>query len=277
MSRDEFVMLVRDSNLVDRRLTGEVRELIEIFPYFQSAHLLLLKGLQNTSDIKFQNQLTFSAVHIANREVLYHLLVKIDQKQPGQPEPAAETVEGGNSEAVIVLSSTIRDEIMEQEMSPEIFQTDETVHEEEMILMNNTVTEPALSGSDTSDLLELDYSDEGQETSADNEYLVTGSADKPVNGSSGEKQSQSELIDKFILANPRIEPVREKSDAPLVDISKPFVEDKDSFVTETLAKIYLNQHYYSRAIDIYEKLTLKFPEKSSYFAGQIEKIKALIK
>ena len=88
---------------------------------------------------------------------------------------------------------------------------------------------------------------------------------------------QSELIDKFIIANPRIEPQKEKTDVPNEDISKPFIEEAGGFVTETLAKIYLNQGYYSKAIDIYEKLSLKFPEKSSYFASQIEKVKEFIK
>ena len=91
------------------------------------------------------------------------------------------------------------------------------------------------------------------------------------------KQVQADLIDKFIIANPRIEPVRDKTDKPVEDISQPFTEEKGEFVTETLARIYINQGYYSKAIDIYEKLSLKYPEKSSYFATQIEKVKELNK
>ena len=88
--------MIEDTVPVNRQMIGEVYELIDIFPYFQSAHLLLLKGLQNNADVKFENQLRNSAIHIADREVLYYLLnrkpaVASEQKEVIHEENAVET------------------------------------------------------------------------------------------------------------------------------------------------------------------------------------------
>jgi hypothetical protein len=66
-------------------------------------------------------------------------------------------------------------------------------------------------------------------------------------------------------------------DQPVRDLSEPGDEEEATFITETLAKIYVNQGYYTKAINIYQKLSLQYPEKSAYFAGRIEKIEELIK
>jgi hypothetical protein len=144
-----------------------------------------------------------------------------------------------------------------------------SVSENKVVFMD-----PGFSVSERSDLLELDL-DEDYEGSYPDEETEEMTTDKPVENS--KRQIQSDLIDKFIIANPRIEPQKDKAYLPNDDKSKPFLEESGGLVTETLAKIYVNQGYYSKAIDIYEKLSLKFPEKSSYFASQIEKVKEYIK
>jgi hypothetical protein len=87
----------------------------------------------------------------------------------------------------------------------------------------------------------------------------------------------ADLIDRFIKANPTIERLTPGESQLVRDLSESSTEAKGAFITETLAKIYLSQGYYTKAINIYEKLSLQYPEKSAYFASRIEKIRELIK
>jgi hypothetical protein len=309
MNRNDFIRIIRDSGQIDRQMTGEVRELLDLFPWFQSAHMLLLKGLHNADDVKFENQLRQSAFHIADREVLYYLLKQnavlnsADVENAGElsvatdeaPDNEQVVIETGrNSEEIIselernsIISNTNGEDYLSDEFPIEQSvvvtaesETDESAsvvlvmeNEEEHIEETYIYMDPSISSIESGGvLLELDEDESGITESSEKEENVI-SPKKP----GSKKQLQTELIEKFILTNPRIEPVRDKSDKPVEDISKPYVEEKGGFVTETLAKIYISQGYYSRAIDIYEKLSLKFPEKSSYFATQIEKVKGLIK
>ena len=300
MNRSDFLRMMEESAPIDRQMIGELNDLVNIFPYFQSAHMLLLKALKDSSDVRFENQLRNSAIHVADREVLYYFLKSEAVSEPDIREipeektapvfPVADSQQtviesGKNSEELIneieksqyeksaeeelsadenrfARSILISTETNDDESDHAIFViTDESSPAEEKIFF----MDPGFSIPDRSDLLELDAEDSG--TIKPEDDSEPGSV----------KKLQADLIDKFIDANPRIEPSKEKSDYPVEDISKPFIEERGSFVTETLAKIYTIQGYYSKAIDIYEKLSLKYPEKSSYFATQVEKIKELIK
>ncbi len=81
------------------------------------------------------------------------------------------------------------------------------------------------------------------------------------------------LIDKFLEAQPKMPPVEAAGSSN--EPEQPAAE-ADELITETLATIYAQQGYYKKAVQIFEKLSLKYPEKSTYFAAQIEKIKNLM-
>jgi len=316
MNRSDFLKMIEESGPSNRQMTGEINEIIGIFPYCQSAYMLLLKGLRNTSDVSFENQLRTSAMRIADREVLYYYLKEeVKDEKEIQPGKETETVPEtrdmldddtpDNQQVVIETAKNSEDLINEIEKSGEQGETDEPgddrlhsgqrpvfIHagsenndsgpavifldddpgtdEDRVIYMDPGFSAPS-EGDD--ELLELDT--ESQVVTTDEE--TTSEGDLYPGDQDSIKQHQSDLIDRFILADPRIEPSKDKSNTPNDDISRPFTEDKGEFVTETLARIYTSQGYYSRAIDIYRKLSLKFPEKSSYFASQIEKVQELIK
>ena len=100
----------------------------------------------------------------------------------------------------------------------------------------------------------------------------TTESDKSTNepdDTSGKESFHKKLaiIDKFLESNPKIKPPTEKAPQPkLVDNSDTL---EDSLMTETLARIYLEQKNYDKAIQAYKILSLKYPEKSSFFAHQI--------
>ncbi|WP_374175032.1 hypothetical protein [Flavobacterium tructae] len=89
-----------------------------------------------------------------------------------------------------------------------------------------------------------------------------------------EKKKKAELIDKFIETNPKISPIKQTAITQTVQ-SDPSKEDNSYLMTETLARVYLEQKKYTKAIQAYEILILKYPEKISFFADRISDIKIL--
>ena len=102
------------------------------------------------------------------------------------------------------------------------------------------------------------------------------SVQKPIKreGLETKKNDREFIIDRFIENNPKI--VSVKNDEKIT-VSIPKNKSDTSLMTETLAKVYLEQKKFSNAIKAYEILSLKYPEKSGFFADQIKRIKILQK
>ena len=93
------------------------------------------------------------------------------------------------------------------------------------------------------------------------------------------------LINKFIAGNIEKNDNRKKAETAIpVETSSSSEKSHvakaapapDSMLSESLAKIYIKQHKYAKALEIIKSISLKFPEKSIYFADQIRFLQKLI-
>ncbi|RIJ49079.1 hypothetical protein D1614_05795 [Maribellus luteus] len=112
------------------------------------------------------------------------------------------------------------------------------------------------------------------EVSTDSAFLY-----KLENTASVEVQGNS-LIDRFLNSGPSsFSRPNHRPQPPELAVAKDImdksVSENDELITETLANIYFQQKNYTKAIESFEKLSLKFPEKSVYFASRIKEIEVI--
>ena len=88
-----------------------------------------------------------------------------------------------------------------------------------------------------------------------------------------DRSNETETIDRFISEKPKLKVEVNENESSNDKADN--LSNQAGYMTETLAKLYLNQKNYEKAIQSYKILILKFPEKNSYFADQIKKIKSL--
>jgi len=140
----------------------------------------------------------------------------------------------------------------------------------------NKIDEKEPGNSDSEEMFELDESSKGAKKQPkevkENEY---GSDQYfPESIYSPENKQNKDLIDLFLEKNPEIERIEPKKEDSR-DVSENSVQESEEVLTEKLAALFVKQGYFEKAIEAYRKLSLKYPEKSDYFAKQIERVKKL--
>ena len=149
------------------------------------------------------------------------------------------------------------------------------------LFLNQKASEPIFVQSeaippvaeDNRDVLNLIFPTEYRLETTEKTDETMGEIARSIQNKPDKKQT---LIEKFLEAQPKMPQVKDQESESPMEGQKPKVVENDDFVTETLANIYAQQGYYKKAIQIFEKLSLKYPEKSTYFAAHIEKIKTLM-
>jgi len=89
------------------------------------------------------------------------------------------------------------------------------------------------------------------------------------------EEEQSSLVNNFLEKEVKISKPKKEIFFNALDLSKQSLIENHDVVTPTLAKVYLEQGHYEKAISAYERLILKYPQKSSFFAAQIKLINKL--
>ena len=107
--------------------------------------------------------------------------------------------------------------------------------------------------------------------------MKESSVGEETKGKEEPRMKGQDLIDSFLQNSeeqPLISSVVEEEEE-ILDKTEEETED-ESYFTETLAKIYVKQQRYSKALEIITRLNLKYPEKNAYFADQIRFLEKLI-
>ena len=236
--------LINHPERLNRDTLYELRAIVARYPYFQTARLLLLNNLYLLHEPDFGTELRRSVLYVADRRALCRLIE-------------------GYTDRVVPDTETVMAE------EPGV---DRTLSLIDAFL--GTLPEEQGSGLPLAADVVGDYA---------TRFLVGDDSEKSADGS-------LELIDRFLAENDSQPETASDSTVSGGQTPQPTLSEglssieevmdenslDESYFTETLAKIYIKQHKYSRALEIIRSLYLKYPEKNVYFADQIRFLEKLI-
>ena len=245
MNQQRLNEWIKHPEKLNRDTLYELRTLLARYPYFQTVRLLYLKNLFLLHDITFGEELRRSAIYITDRKILFNLVegdhygVKALEKQVQQ-----ETAPGIDRTLSLIdaFLATLPEETNQDHTIPLEISTDYTSYLlKEDSSAENIDEQPLLQSQDLIDSF-INKTEEGTV-----DFVVK---EEEISSPISEQDETEESVDEIL--------------------------DDESYFTETLAKIYVKQQRYSKALEIIRKLNLNYPKKNAYFADQIRFLEKLI-
>jgi hypothetical protein len=274
MNREQFIQFIDEPKLLNKQSLEDLRMLIDEFPYFQTAWLLYAQNLKAVNDVRFESQLKQAAIHIADRSILFRI---IHDKVQSELVDTNKTITSATKSEDKSLDQVIKERLLELQKKEE--------HSNEGVKKNTEFNLNASSQVAENQEELIDFAFDTEQNAKVLDQMIRSEVQRvytleKASLEFNEKQSQRnkkiDLIDRFIENEER--GFASNSELPLKDTLPEYnLNNSEDFISETLAKIYIKQAYFEKALYTYEKLSLKYPEKNIYFAAQIKMLKELIK
>jgi hypothetical protein len=261
MNLTDYTYIINKPDAINERFNLDLEKIIEEFPYFQSARILRLKHLYNLDSFKYNYALKVAAAFTTDRSVLFDFITSTNFV----------TVQNGFYEQKI--NELLNINVIESEVLKTQVEIPENTVENSILLSIKEASSSEINEEKLEIGKPLEFS--VSEKHSFQEWLQL-SRFKPIERTKVatedelERKKKLNIIDKFIENNPKIPPITKDSNSVTIEVKS---EDKSYLMTETVARVYLEQKKYQRAIQAYEILILKYPEKSSFFADRILDIK----
>ena len=260
MDAKTFTDLLKAPKVITGEQLNDLDEIVRANPYCKSASLLYLAGLHLHDNKKYTEKLSQFILFGKDKRMLHWIIDSLNEEI--EPESEVKTKETPKIEPE--KKAAIKP-VKEPEKEAE---KDEISASEKLkAIVDKRLAEINKNKSEEEKKPEKEPEAKPEKTPE----KTSADAQEPETVTKEEQLGKGKLIDKFIEEQPSIS--KPKGDYKHnIDVANKSSRDDSSITSETLAQIHLNQGNKKRALAIYEKLILKNPEKSSYFAALIEKI-----
>lgn len=253
-------LLENPSQIVTEKQTQELEEVLKNYPYFQAARGMHLLGLKNTNSYLYNAALKKHAAYTTDRSWLFEIITA-DAFNDTSGIVSPEQNLNENSEGAPPQASALETDPQTAELSldmgkPLQFSKNDRYSFEQWLSITNSFSEATPKNKK-------------QSSPSENKNA------KEAASETDKKAVKMAQIDAFLAQNPKINSQKEPQEE--IDLKASIKLNKEALMTETLARVYLEQKKYKKALQAYKILSLKYPEKNSFFASQIKSVQKLIK